>query len=491
MSAGAGNTAFDMAWSVARGECSAEEVVRRHLDGLAESPDALNSILWYDVEHALSSARRVDAAQARGETLGPLAGVPIVLKDNICTNFGPTTCGSKMLEAFRSQYNAHVVQQLEDAGAVIIGKTNLDEFAMGSSTEHSAWGVTLNPWDTDRVAGGSSGGSAVAIAARKAPVALGSDTGGSIRQPASFCGVVGLKPTYGRVSRYGLVAFGSSLDQIGPLANDVRDTALVLGAISGHDDRDSTSADAPVPDYIAALEKSLSGVRIGMAAQYFADGLDAEVRSAVEAAVGLMERQGAKIVEIDLPHTPYAIASYYIIAAAEASSNLARFDGVHYGYRTPQPKDIIDLYASSRGEGFGAEVKRRIMLGTYALSSGYYDAYYLKALKTRTLIKKDFDDAFCHVDVIASPVSPTTAFRIGGKNEDPLSMYLGDVYTISANLAGICAVSVPCGFDAEGLPIGLQLMGPAFGEAAILAAAHQYQLGTDFHQRTPPCVSTG
>ncbi len=489
MSVGARNTAFEIVGSVASGECSAEEVVRRHLDGMAELPDTLNSILCSDADHAMASARNVDAIHTRGETLGPLAGVPIVVKDNICTTFGPTTCGSKMLKAFRSQYDAHVVQKMEDAGAVIIGKTNLDEFAMGGSTEHSAWGVTLNPWDTDRVAGGSSGGSAAAVAARKAPVALGSDTGGSVRQPASFCGVVGLKPTYGRVSRYGLVAFGSSLDQIGPLASDVRDATLVLNAIAGHDDRDSTSADAPVPDYLAALNQSLSGVRIGMASQYFADGLDAEVRSAVETAVGLMERQGAKIVEIDLPHLRYAIASYYIIATAEASSNLARFDGVHYGYRTPQPKDIIDLYASSRGEGFGAEVKRRIMLGTYALSSGYYDAYYLKALKTRTLIKKDFDDAFCHVDVIASPVSPTTAFRIGEKNEDPLSMYLGDVYTISANLAGICAISVPCGFDAQGLPIGMQLMGPAFGEEKILAAAYQYQLGTDFHQRTPPCAS--
>ncbi len=354
MSADAGNTAFDIARSVARGERSAEEVVRRHLDGMEESPDALNSILCSAADHALTSARNVDAARARGEILGPLTGVPIVVKDNICTTFGPTTCGSKMLETFHSQYNAHVVQKMEDAGAVIIGKTNLDEFAMGGSTEHSAWGVTLNPWDTDRVAGGSSGGSAAAVAARKAPVALGSDTGGSIRQPASFCGVVGLKPTYGRVSRYGLVAFGSSLDQIGPVARDVCDAALVLGAIAGHDDRDSTSANVPVPDYVATLNRSLNGVRIGMAAQYFADGLDAEVRSAVEAAVGVMERQGAKIVEIDLPHMPYAIASYYIIATAEASSNLARFDGVHYGYRTPQPQDIIDLYASSRGEGFGA-----------------------------------------------------------------------------------------------------------------------------------------
>ena len=361
-----------------------------------------------------------------------------------------------MLRSFHSRYNAHVVERLTAAGAIIVGHTNLDEFAMGSSTEHSAFGVTRNPWDRQRVAGGSSGGSASAVAAGMVPGALGSDTGGSIRQPASFCGVVGLKPSYGRVSRYGLVAFGSSLDQIGPMATNVRDAALLLGVIAGHDERDSTCVDAPVPDYLTALERPLGGVRVGVSQDYFGDGLDADVRDAVRGAIDSLERSGARLVEIDLPHLKYAVACYYIVAPAEASSNLARYDGVHYGHRTDKPKDIIDLYASTRGEGFGAEVKRRIMLGTYVLSSGYYDAYYLKALKVRTLINRDFERAFEQVDVIASPVAPGTAFPIGEKTDDPMTMYLGDIYTLSANLAGICAIRVPCGFDRASLPVGLK-----------------------------------
>lgn len=478
-------TATDVARAFATGMHTAREIVGKCLDRIEAFDSRLNVFISSDREHALSRARRVDRDRAAGSDLGLLAGVPIAVKDNICTTLGPTSCGSRILEPFHSGYDAHVVERLESAGAIIVGKTNLDEFAMGSSTEHSAFGITRNPWDPARVPGGSSGGSAAAVAARMVPAAIGSDTGGSIRQPAAFCGVVGLKPSYGCVSRYGLVAFGSSLDQIGPIATDVRDAALLLSVIAGYDERDSTSVDAPVPDYVAALDQPLTGVRVGISSEYFSEGLDPQVRDTVRAAIDLMQREGAKIVSIDLPHLKYAVACYYIIAPSEASSNLARFDGVHYGYRTAKPKDIIDLYASSRGEGFGAEAKRRIMLGTYALSSGYYDAYYLKALKVRTLIKRDFDRAFERVDVIASPVTPTTAFRIGEKTDDPLAMYLGDIYTISANLAGICALSLPCGFCGDGLPIGLQLMGSAFGEERLLAVAHQYQLRTDFHRKMP------
>lgn len=474
---------------VASGERSAEEVVRECLDRIEASNGALSAFLSCHPDRALSCARNVDAARAQGDKLGPLAGVPIAVKDNICTTFGATTCGSRILDPFHSQYDAHVIERLEGAGAIIVGKTNLDEFAMGSSTEHSASGPTHNPWDPVRVAGGSSGGSAAAVAARMVPAALGSDTGGSVRQPAAFCGVVGLKPTYGRVSRYGLVAFGSSLDQIGPIASDVRDIALLLNVIAGHDARDSTSVNAPVPDYVVKLSQPLDGVRIGVSDQYFGEGLDGQVRDAVWAAIDLMRREGAEIVPIDLPHMKYAVACYYIIAPAEASSNLARFDGVHYGFRTDEPKDIIDVYVSTRGQAFGPEVKRRIMLGTYVLSGGYYDAYYLKALKVRTLIKRDFDKAFESVDVIASPVAPTTAFRLGEKTDDPLAMYLEDIYTISANLAGVCAISLPCGFDRRGLPIGLQLTGPAFGEERLLSVAHQYQLRTDYHTKQPPAAA--
>jgi aspartyl-tRNA(Asn)/glutamyl-tRNA(Gln) amidotransferase subunit A len=474
-------TAWETADRVRRGDASAAEVTAGALARLTALDPKLSAFLTTFPDRATQRAKDIDARRARGEALGPLAGVPVAIKDNMCTSFGATTCGSKILKDFHSIYDAHVVQRLEAADAVIIGKTNLDEFAMGSSTENSGFAPTRNPWDLERVPGGSSGGSAAAVAAGIVPIALGSDTGGSIRQPASHCGVVGLKPSYGRVSRYGLVAYASSLDQIGPLARDVRDAALVLGVIAGHDDRDSTSVAAPVPEYLSALDRPPTGLRIGLPEECFGPGLDNEVAAAVRGAIDVLVAQGASVTPIHLPHMKYAVACYYLIAPAEASSNLARFDGVHYGHRTAAPADYIDLYSASRGEGFGAEVKRRIMLGTYALSSGYYDAYYVKALKVRTLIQRDFDAAFAKVDLIASPVAPTTAFRLGDKSADPLQMYLSDIYTLSANLAGICGISVPCGFGAGGLPIGLQLLGPAFGEEKLLAAAHQYQQSTDHH----------
>lgn len=475
----------EIAQAVTDGERSAVETVRACIERIERLNPRLNAFISVDADRAIARAKAVDEARSRKQPLGPLAGVPVALKDNMCTDFGATTCGSRMLQPFRSEYSAHVAERLEAAGAIIVGKTNLDEFAMGSSTEHSAFGPTLNPWDRDRVAGGSSGGSVAAVTGRLVPAALGSDTGGSIRQPASFCGVVGLKPSYGRVSRYGLVAYGSSLDQIGPITHDVHDAALMLSVIAGHDERDSTSVNEPVPDYVAALDRPLRGLRVGVCEEFFGPGLDLEVAASVREAVELMKREGATVVPIELPHVKYAIACYYLIATAEASSNLARFDGVHYGHRTAAPKDVMDLYASSRGEGFGAEAKRRIMLGTYALSSGYYDAYYLKASKVRTQIKRDFDAAFVDVDVIASPVAPTTAFRLGELVDDPLAMYLADIYTVTANLAGICAISLPCGFSEAGLPIGLQLAGPAFGEEKLLATAHQFQKHTDFHARVP------
>jgi len=465
---------------------SCVEAVEASLRRIEASNARLGAFVTVDGERALRQARELDAALIAGRQPGPLAGAPLAVKDNMCTSFGTTTCGSRILQGFKAPYDAHVVERLEQAGAIIVGKTNLDEFAMGSSTENSALFPTRNPWDPDRVPGGSSGGSAVAVAAGMVPAALGSDTGGSIRQPASMCGIVGLKPTYGRVSRYGLVAYGSSLDQIGTFSRTVADTALLARVISGHDPRDSTSVDHEVPDYPTLLDQPLKGLRIGVAAEYFGEGLDEQVRARTTEAVELFRSQGAELVDIHLPHMKYAVACFYLVAMAEASSNLARYDGVHYGYRTPRPDDVIDLYAASRGEGFGTEVKRRIMLGTYALSSGYYDAYYLKALKVRTLIKRDFDLAFEQVDTIASPVAPTTAFCLGEKMDDPLAMYLADIYTLSANLAGICGLSVPCGFDDRGLPVGLQLMGPPFAEERLLAIAHQYQLRTDFHTRTPP-----
>ncbi|MCB9865768.1 MAG: Asp-tRNA(Asn)/Glu-tRNA(Gln) amidotransferase subunit GatA [Phycisphaerales bacterium] len=477
-------TATEIAARVREGKQPAGEAVRACLERIEQLDGELGAFLWVDREGAQRRADAVDQRVAKGETDLPLAGVPVAVKDNICVAGTPTTCGSRILEKFVAPYEAHVAERLRAAGAIVIGKTNLDEFAMGSSTENSALGVTRNPWNRGHVPGGSSGGSAVAVAAGMVPVALGSDTGGSVRQPASFCGVVGLKPTYGRVSRYGLVAFGSSLDQIGPLARTAEDAALVLGAIAGADARDTTCLEAPVPAYADELAAPLAGTRVGIAREYFGEGLSDETRAAVDAAIGILRANGADVVDVHLPHMTYGVACYYLIAPAEASSNLARYDGVHYGHRAAA-NDIIDMYSASREEGFGAEVKRRIMLGTYALSSGYYDAYYARAMKVRTLLRRDFEHAFKQCDVICSPVTPTTAFAFGEKADDPLAMYLADVYTISANLAGIPAVSVPCGFDGRGLPVGLQIMGKPLAEGKVLSVAHHYQSLTDHHKKVP------
>lgn len=469
---------------VASGEVSAREVSERFLSRIGEVDGKLHAFLSVDAGWTLAAADAVDKKRASGATLGSLAGVPVALKDVLCTRGTATTCGSKMLGDFRPPYSATAVEKLLAADAVPIGKTNMDEFAMGSSTENSAFGPTLNPWDTTRAPGGSSGGSAVAVAARMAPVSLGSDTGGSIRQPAAFCGVAGMKPTYGRVSRYGLVAFASSLDQIGPFAADVHDIARVLAVISGRDERDSTSLPDEVDDYEAGLG-DIKGLKVGIPEEYFVEGLDAEVESRVKEALGKLEELGAELVPVRLPHTQYAVATYYIVCTAEASSNLARYDGVHYGHRAGGATDIIELYSKTREEGFGAEVKRRIMLGTFVLSSGFYDAYYLKGLKVRRLIQGDFNAAFETVDIIACPTAPTAAFKIGEKTGDPLAMYLCDVFTIGASLAGLPAISVPCGFTSLGLPVGMQLVGGALAEKTILSAAAAYQATTDFHLKRP------
>jgi aspartyl-tRNA(Asn)/glutamyl-tRNA(Gln) amidotransferase subunit A len=465
---------------------SSVELVTRALERINQLDPAILAFNSIDPDRALNQAREVDA----GRRTGPLAGVPVAIKDNLCTSFGTTTCSSKILANFRAPYDATVVRKLESAGAIIVGKTNLDEFAMGSSTENSAFRKTRNPWDPTRVPGGSSGGSAAAVAAGMVPGALGSDTGGSVRQPAALCGVVGLKPTYGRVSRYGLVAFASSLDQIGPITRDVRDAALLLGVIAGHDPKDSTSAPLPLPDYLAGLDEPVRPLRIGIAREYdLAAGIDPQAKSAVDAAVKKYQSLGAEIVEVSLPHTEYGIAAYYVIAPCEASSNLARYDGVHFGHRTKEPvSDIVELFSRSRAEGFGEEVQRRIMIGTYALSSGYYDAYYVRAQKVRALIKRDFDEAFAKCDVILCPTSPTPAFAIGEKSGDPLQLYLVDVFTVTANIAGIPGISIPCGFTsgAKPLPIGLQLLGPAFTEDKLLRVARMYEAATDWHTRRPP-----
>jgi len=439
--------------------------------------------------HTDRARERADAVDA-GLIQGPLAGIPIAVKDNLCTRFGTTTCSSKMLATFHAPYDATVVRKLESAGAIILGKTNLDEFAMGSSTENSAFGPTHNPWDTERVPGGSSGGSAAALAAGMCCGSIGSDTGGSIRQPAALCGLVGLKPTYGRVSRYGLVAYASSLDQVGPFGWTVADTALLLQTMAGHDPRDATSVNQPVPDYLADLDRPVAGLRIGIVKEYqLAAGMDPQVKAAVDDALRKYQELGAELVEVSLPHAEYAIAAYYVIAPCEASSNLARYDGVHYGHRTAaEVKDIVELYSKSRAEGFGEEVQRRIMIGTYALSSGYYDAYYLTALKMRALIRRDFDRAFDKCDLIACPTSPVPAFRIGEKSGgDPLQMYLVDVFTVTANIAAIPGLSLPCGFTSgeKPLPVGLQLMGPVFSEERLLRAARMYEAATDWHRRRP------
>jgi aspartyl-tRNA(Asn)/glutamyl-tRNA(Gln) amidotransferase subunit A len=435
-------------------------------------------------DRALAQAAAADARFVSGRPLGLLDGVPLAIKDVLCTRGIRTTCSSKILENFVPPYDATVVAKLLDAGAVILGKLNMDEFAMGSSTENSAFFTTRNPWDLARVPGGSSGGAAAAIAADLAAATLGTDTGGSIRQPAAFCGRVGLKPTYGRVSRYGLVAFASSLDQVGPFGKDVRDAALVLQAIAGHDSMDSTSVDVGVPDYAAELEGGVKGLRIGIPAEYFIEGLDPEVEAAVRAAIDTLRGLGAKMESVSLPHTEYGLAAYYVIAPAEASSNLARYDGVKYGLRVPGARDLIDMYSRTRGAGFGAEVKRRVMLGTYALSAGYYDAYYGKALRVRTLVQRDFQQAFERVDVIVAPTTPGVAFKMG-EREDPLQMYLNDVFTIPVNLAGLPGVSIPAGFTQTGLPIGLQIIGKAFDEATVLRVARAYEAATSWHERKP------
>ncbi len=457
---------------------------------MARLNESLGAFLEVHEQPALAAAQRVDASVADGRDPGPLAGVPIAVKDVICTRAGHTTCGSKMLANYRSPFDATAVARLSAAGGIVLGKTNLDEFAMGSSTENSGYRNARNPWDESRVPGGSSGGSAVVVAARMTPVALGTDTGGSVRQPAAFCGIVGLKPTYGRVSRFGLVAYGSSLDQIGPMSANVADAALLLQVIAGADPADSTSAAEPVPDYPAALadaalDAARRSLRLGLPREYFGEGLDPQVRAAVQAAVEVYRALGASVVELSLPYTPHSVAAYYLLATAEASSNLARFDGVHYGRRAAQAGDLVDLYAASRAEGLGAEVKRRIMLGTFALSSGYHDAYYARAQRVRSAIAQDFSRAFEQCDLLVCPTTPTPAFRLGEKLADPLQMYLADVYTTAANLAGIAAISIPCGFSDAGLPIGLQLQGPRFSELRLLQAARLYEQRAGLSQRRP------
>ncbi|HSW01784.1 MAG TPA: Asp-tRNA(Asn)/Glu-tRNA(Gln) amidotransferase subunit GatA [Sedimentisphaerales bacterium] len=480
-------TALELRDGIAAGKISSVEATRAILDRIERLDPTVGAYLAVFRESALEAAQAVDRRIAGGEKVGALAGVPVAVKDVLCTRFGATTCGSRVLENFHAPYDATVIRKLLAADAVIVGKTNMDEFAMGSSTENSGFQKTVNPWDTSRVPGGSSGGSAAAVAARLCSVALGSDTGGSIRQPASFCGVVGLKPTYGRVSRYGLVAYGSSLDQVGPITQSVADAALMLQVIAGHDPCDSTSVSeeiAPVEDYLSKLNEPVERLRIGVASAFNA-GADPAVRQAIDQAIEGYRQAGAQIVELAMPHLDYAIAVYYIIATAEASSNLARYDGVHYGHRTKDPADYVEVYSKSREEALGKEVKRRIMLGTYALSSGYYDAYYLKALKVRNLIRGDFVRAFERCDCMMMPVAPTTAFAFGEKADDPLKMYLSDIYTIAINLAGIPAVSVPCGFDDIGMPIGLQVIGPAFSEAKLLRIARTHETRTDWHTRKP------
>ena len=446
-----------------------------HYERIQKEDGQIGAFLTLSKERALEQADRMDRMAAEGKTLPLLGGVPVGIKDVMSTRGLRTTAGSKSLDRYIPPYDCTAVARMETAGAVVLGKMNCDEFAMGSSNENSAYHPVRNPRDLSRVPGGSSGGSAAAVAADMAVATLGSDTGGSIRQPAAFCGVVGLMPTYGRVSRYGLIAFASSLDHIGPLTKKVKDAAIVLGVIAGRDPMDSTSADVPVPDYVAALDKPVRGLRIGVAKEYFGDGLDDEVRQAVETAIDTLKSLGCEIVPVSLPHTPYAIPTYYIIATAEASSNLARYDGVRYSHRARGVKTLSEMYRRSRDEGFGAEVKRRIMLGTYALSAGYYDAYYLKAQKVRTLLTRDFDQAFQKVDAIVTPTSPTAAFRLGEKSNDPLAMYLADIYTVTADLAGIPGISVPCGQTKEKLPIGLQILGKHFDEATILRLAHAYE----------------
>jgi aspartyl-tRNA(Asn)/glutamyl-tRNA(Gln) amidotransferase subunit A len=473
----------ELSAALAAKKVSSVELTQAFL-GRIGSLKELNAFITVDEAGALERARHADERRFRGDA-GPLTGIPLAFKDIYCTKELRTTCGSRMLENFVSPYDAHVVEQFDRAGAVLLGKCNMDEFAMGSSNENSYFGPVRNPWARGRVPGGSSGGSAAAVAARMAPAATGTDTGGSTRQPAAFSGVCGLRPTYGLVSRYGLVAFASSLDQAGPIARSAADLALLLNVMAGFDARDSTSLDRPKEDYSKGLGLKLDGLRLGIPREYFAEGLEPGVRKAVEAAVAWFKSQGARPVELELPLTKLAVPVYYVIAPAEASSNLSRFDGVRYGHRAKEYADLIDMYCRTRGEGFGAEVKRRVLVGTYVLSHGYYDAYYLQAQKVRRLIAREFEEAFKKVDLICGPTAPTTAFEIGAKADDPVQMYLGDIFTIPAPLAGLPALSIPCGFDGAGLPVGLQLMGKHFSEGLLLGAAHRYQQATDWHQRVP------
>ncbi|MFH1265536.1 MAG: Asp-tRNA(Asn)/Glu-tRNA(Gln) amidotransferase subunit GatA [Planctomycetota bacterium] len=504
-------TATELLAELGSGKVTSVEVTQAFLDRIERHDGKIGAFLRVDAEGALERAAQIDQKRRRGEPVGRLGGLPVAVKDVLATRNGVTTCGSRMLETFRPPYDATVVASLRAADAVLVGKANMDEFAMGGSTENSAFQITRNPWDPERVPGGSSGGAAASVAASMVPLSVGSDTGGSIRQPAGLCGVVGMKPTYGRVSRYGLVAFASSLDQVGPLARTAEDAALLLEVLAGYDPKDSTSVDLPVPPYSETVRQPLEGLRIGLVREHFGEGLDPEVDRAVREAVRVYESLGAAVREVSLPHGKYAVATYYIIAPSEASSNLARYDGVHYGYRTDEKEMLAELEAErsrlreagdepalddldsplvrmfrrTRAEGFGPEVKRRIMLGTYALSAGYYDAYYLKALKVRRLIREDFDRAFEEVDLIAGPVAPSPAYKIGEKVDDPLSMYLFDLYTVSTNLAGIAGISIPCGMNSEGLPIGLHVQAPPFEEDRLLRGAHMFQQATDWHTRAP------
>jgi aspartyl-tRNA(Asn)/glutamyl-tRNA(Gln) amidotransferase subunit A len=472
---------------IASGRVSAVEICRACLDRAQATHASLNAFNLVSVERALASAEAIDRRRAAGETLGPLAGVPVALKDNFSVRGMRTTASSRILDRYVPPYDATVVQRLEAAGAVIVGKTNCDEFAMGSSNENSAYGPVRNPWALDRTPGGSSGGSAAAVAARIVPLALGSDTGGSIRQPGAFCGVVGLKPTYGRVSRYGLLAYASSLDQIGPIARTSADAALILGVIAGADPADATTSRKPVPDYAAALTGDVTGLRVGVPRAFVSEGVDEGVLQAFDAALGALRDAGARLVDVELPHARYAIPVYYLVATAEASSNLARYDGVKYGYRAAaEGQDLKAMYSRTRDEGFGPEVKRRIMLGTYVLSAGYYDAFYLKAQQVRTLLRRDYEHAFEEADVVAMPTSPSPPFRLGEKTDDPLQMYLADVFTVSANLAGLPAISIPCGFAGDRLPVGLQLTGRLFDESTLLRTADAFERATDWHAQSPP-----
>ena len=476
-------TAVELAGQIKSGKTTAVEAMEAVIANIDSKEEELNCYVTFDREAALSAAKEAQKKIEAGELTGPLAGVPIAIKDNMCTEGVLTTCSSKILGNFIPQFSSEAVKRIEEAGAVVIGKTNMDEFAMGSTTETSAYGLTKNPWNTEHVPGGSSGGSAAAVAANECFCALGSDTGGSIRQPASYCGVVGMKPTYGTVSRYGLIAYGSSLDQIGPIGRDIKDCATVLETISGHDAKDSTSIKGKVLDFSKCFDGDISGMKIGIPKNYFGDGLDEDVKIPVLEAAKTLEKLGATLEEFEMPVVDYAIPTYYVVACAEASSNLSRYDGIKYGYRSPNGDNLLDVFYNSRSEGFGMEVKRRIMLGSFVLSSGYYDAYYKKGLQVRRLIKNSFADAFEKYDMIISPVAPTVAYKIGENSSDPLKMYLGDIYTVSVNLAGLPGVTVPCGFGANGMPVGMQLIGDTFTEDKLVKVAYAFQKETDFHTK--------